>query len=493
MEYMHYCNVLCSERCVRILPKDALNYYLRKKQQKKQSISDINKHFMYNKRFRPTHKLRGLKSLVASRAGDVRMSHPLINISRKQALCFAGFLVLYQFLTYIANDMIMPGMIHVVNSFHGQESAIATSLTAYVLGGASLQLILGPLSDYYGRRPIMLGGAAFFVVCTLLIACSNSMEQFLLARFFEGMGLCFIGVIGYATLQEIFEEMEAIRLIAILANISTLAPLLGPLAGASFILYFSWRGIFIVIGALALFALWGLWRFMPEPIGAVKKDGKVIPRVSLAPKVIFRNYKLLLKNPCFMLGAIMLGILSVPCIAWIAISPIIIVTDAKLSVIDYALWQLPLFGGDILGNYYLRKLTRQHTIKQMIVIGSVVASVGLLLTYALPVLNSTDFKWLIPGLTIYGFGLGVASGPLSRYVLFATPVSKGTAYAMISMISMGVQALGVELANYVYTNHNNSSFAAYCASLCVVYLAVLIAVFRLAPALSSDESLAISV
>ena len=66
------------------------------------------------------------------------MARLLINISRKQAFVYAGFLVLYEFLTYIANDMIMPGMLEVVASFHGPESAIAMSLTAYVLGGASL-------------------------------------------------------------------------------------------------------------------------------------------------------------------------------------------------------------------------------------------------------------------------------------------------------------------------------------------------------------------
>ena len=93
------------------------------------------------------------------------MPQPLINITRKQALIFAAFLVLYEFLTYIANDMIMPGMIKVVESFHGTEAAIASSLTAYVLGGASLQLFLGPLSDRYGRRlpggltrPLEIGG-----------------------------------------------------------------------------------------------------------------------------------------------------------------------------------------------------------------------------------------------------------------------------------------------------------------------------------------------
>lgn len=134
------------------------------------------------------------------------MPQPLINITRKHAFTYAMFLVLYEFLTYIANDMVMPGMIHVVDSFHGPESAIASSLTAYVLGGASLQLFLGPFSDRYGRRPVMIFGAFFFFLCTLFIACSNSIDQFLVARFFQGMGLCFICVVGYATLQEIFQK-----------------------------------------------------------------------------------------------------------------------------------------------------------------------------------------------------------------------------------------------------------------------------------------------
>ncbi len=68
------------------------------------------------------------------------MQEPLINISKKQAYLFAGFLVMYEFLTYVANDMIMPGMIQVVHTFKGPESAVATSLTAYILGGASLQI-----------------------------------------------------------------------------------------------------------------------------------------------------------------------------------------------------------------------------------------------------------------------------------------------------------------------------------------------------------------
>lgn len=292
------------------------------------------------------------------------MAQPLIPITRKQALVFACFLVLYEFLTYVANDMIMPGMLKVVESFKGPETAVATSLTAYILGGASLQLFLGPISDRYGRRPVMLSGALLFLLCTAAIACSNSIDQFLVARFFQGMGLCFIGVIGYATLQEIFAEMDAIRLIAIMANVSTIAPLLGPLLGAAFIHYFSWRLIFVLIGTFALFALWGLWRFMPEPIGQTKRDGQKIQRVSLAPRTVFNNYKNLFTNAPFMFGSIALGLMGLPCVAWIALAPVILIADAKLSVIQYGLWQVPLFGATIMGNWVLQRLTHRGTVKK---------------------------------------------------------------------------------------------------------------------------------
>jgi len=337
------------------------------------------------------------------------------------------------------------------------------------LGGASLQLFLGPISDCYGRRPVMLAGAMLFFIFTAFIACSASMEQFLLARFFQGMGLCFIGVVGYATLQEIFAEMDAIRITAILANVASLAPLLGPLAGAVFIMYFNWRVIFIIIGLLSLVALWGLWRFMPESVGALRNDGLIIARVSLAPKVVAVNYKRLLQNYTFMSGALAAGLLGVPCIAWIALSPIILITDAKLSVIHYALWQLPIFGAGIVGNWYLRYLTRFCSIKKIILIGSAFAITGLLGCYFLMQL-SNNFVGLMPGLIIYGFSLGITAAPLNRFVLFSTNVSKGTAYAMMSMISMCSQAVGVEIANHVYASHRNSHFGLYCALAGIVYL-----------------------
>ena len=405
------------------------------------------------------------------------MGQPLINISRRQAFVFAAFLVLYEFLTYIANDMIMPGMIRVIETFHGPESAVATSLTAYILGGASLQLFLGPMSDRYGRRPVMIFGAFLFFVCTIFIAGSNSMEQFIVARFFQGMGLCFIGVIGYATLQEIFTEMDAIRLIAIMANVSILAPLLGPLLGALLIHHVGWRWIFIVIGAFSLLALWGLWRFMPESVGQVRRDGEQITPVSLSPKVIVQNYKRLICNRPFFLGSLVLGLLGLPCITWIALAPLILISEAKLTVIQYALWQIPVFGAAILGNWFLQYLTKYYESKQILYTGAFIAILSLAGMFFLPYLISGYFLWIMPGLIVYFFGLGITCAPLQRLVLFSTPVGKGTASALMTLIMMCIQAGGIEFANHLYAHHNNLVLGGYCATIGLICLVLLSAAF----------------
>ncbi|MDO8953349.1 MAG: MFS transporter [Gammaproteobacteria bacterium] len=396
------------------------------------------------------------------------MSQPLIAIPKKIAILFAIFVVLYEFSTYIANDMIMPGMLQVIKEFNAPVSSVASSLTAYLLGGASLQLFIGPLSDRFGRRPVMLIGVVLFLLFTLLLVCSTSIEAFIVARYFQGMGLCFTFVIGYAAIQEIFEEMEAVRLISLMANVSLIAPLLGPLLGAIVILYCNWRMIFILIGVLAFTALIGLWKTMPETIGATLSDGSVIPRVSLHPKIIWHNYRALLTNKSFMIGAVAMGFAWLPLLAWIAESPVILVNYAHLSILEYGLCQIPIFISVISGNFIMRAWTHRYSLKQIVSWGSLILLVALMLM-AIVSLYNPGYITLVSGLSLYGVGVGIIGGPISRLVLFSTKVSKGAASAFMSILSTIVMALGIEWVSAVYKAHNNTNFAIYCAAAGMLY------------------------
>jgi DHA1 family multidrug/chloramphenicol efflux transport protein-like MFS transporter len=123
--------------------------------------------------------------------------------------------------------MIQPGMLAVVEQYQAGIEWVPTSMTAYLAGGMFLQWLLGPLSDRIGRRPVMLTGVVWFVVTCLATLLAQTIEQFTLLRFLQGISLCFIGAVGYAAIQESFEEAVCIKITALMANVALIAPLLG--------------------------------------------------------------------------------------------------------------------------------------------------------------------------------------------------------------------------------------------------------------------------
>ncbi|PXF86695.1 multidrug transporter MdfA, partial [Klebsiella pneumoniae] len=234
----------------------------------------------------------------------------------RQALLFPLCLVLYEFSTYIGNDMIQPGMLAVVQEFQVGNEWVPTSMTAYLAGGMFLQWLLGPLSDRIGRRPVMLTGVVWFIVTCLATLLAQTIEQFTLLRFLQGISLCFIGAVGYAAIQESFEEAVCIKITALMANVALIAPLLGPLV------------LFAVLAAISFF---GLQRAMPET--ATRLGEK------LSVKELGRDYRLVLKNLRFVAGALATGFVSLPLLAWIAQSPVIIISGEQATSYEYGMLQ----------------------------------------------------------------------------------------------------------------------------------------------------------
>lgn len=94
-------------------------------------------------------------------------------------------------------------------------------------------------------------GVVWFIVTCLAILLAQNIEQFTLLRFLQGISLCFIGAVGYAAIQESFEEAVCIKITALMANVALIAPLLGPLVGAAWIHVLPWEGMFVLFAALA--------------------------------------------------------------------------------------------------------------------------------------------------------------------------------------------------------------------------------------------------
>lgn len=368
----------------------------------------------------------------------------------RQALLFPLCLVLYEFSTYIGNDMIQPGMLAVVEQYQAGVEWVPTSMTAYLAGGMFLQWLLGPLSDRIGRRPVMLAGVAWFIVTCLATLLAQNIEQFTVLRFLQGISLCFIGAVGYAAIQESFEEAVCIKITALMANVALIAPLLGPLVGAAWVHAAPWEMMFVLFAVLAAISFFGLWRAMPET--ATRLGEK------LSLRELGRDYKAVLKNLRFVSGALAIGFVSLPLLAWIAQSPVIIISGEQMSTYEYGLLQVPIFGALIIGNLVLAKLTARRSVRSLIVMGGWPMMFGLALAALTTVISSHAYLWMTAGLSIYAFGIGIANAGLVRLTLFASDISKGTVSAAMGMLQMTIFTVGIEISKHAWLGGGNALF-----------------------------------
>ncbi|WHQ76921.1 MFS transporter [Pantoea sp. Lij88] len=357
-------------------------------------------------------------------------------------LLFPLALVLFEFATYIAHDMIQPGMLIVTNEFSVGPEWVSTSLTAYLIGGVVLQWLLGPLSDKFGRRPVMLFGILFFAVACMLTHWVSSIEEFVSLRFIQGISLCFIGAVGYAAIQEAFDEALAVRMMALMANVALLAPLAGPLAGAAWLTVGSWRSMFWLFAACSLLAFVVLWRVMPETAGD-RSHSIALPNLA-------RNYGRLMKDRLVMYGSFAIGLVFIPILTWVALSPVILMHDEGLSRMQYALLQLPVFLAMIAGNLTLSKLAGRVPIEQPVKFAAWPILIGLSLALVASLLNGHSYLLITAGLSLYAFGAGMVNAGLYRLTLYASNEGKGSVAAMLGMISILTLAVGIELAKSGY-------------------------------------------
>jgi len=377
------------------------------------------------------------------------VSEPASRLSYRHWL-FPLSLVLFEFATYIAHDMIQPGMLQVISDFCASADWVSTSLTAYLCGGILLQWLLGPLSDRLGRRPVLLTGVAFFTLTCFLTVFTQSIEQFILMRFLQGMSLCFIGAVGYAAIQEAFNETLSVKLMALMANITLIAPLLGPLAGAAFIHYAPWKAMFALFSLISALAFWGLWRSMPET--ATGRDGRFSMRRLLT------DYREVLTNQGVVTGSLSIGLVTLPLLAWVAQSPVLLIQDAGMSPLRYGWLQVPVFTGLIIGNIALSKLSGKVNIRTPIWLGIVPITLGLAIAAGSALFMVHAWDWIIGGLSLYALGTGLVNAGLYRLTLFSSPTGKGTVAAALGLITIVVFAVGIEVAKQLYFAWGNGIF-----------------------------------
>lgn len=152
----------------------------------------------------------------------------------------------------LSTDLYLPALPGLTQTFDTDVAQVQLTLSVFLAGFAVAQPFYGPLSDRYGRRPLMLFGMVLYLLSSLACMLAQSIEMLIAARFFQALGACAGPVLGRAIVRDVYGPVQAARVLAYISGAMAIAPMIGPFFGGWLTVWFGWRANF---AALALFSI----------------------------------------------------------------------------------------------------------------------------------------------------------------------------------------------------------------------------------------------
>lgn len=223
-----------------------------------------------------------------------------------------AFIALMNMFIPLSTDLYLPALPN-MNSYFGSSSAITNlTLSAFFMFYAVGNLFWGPLSDKYGRKPVLLLGSITYMVCSIACALSYNIYFLILARAFQGIGAGGITSVSIAVIKDSFSGKRRESILAICQSISGLAPMFAPVVGALILKFSSWRGSFWTLAAISVINLLLTILFQETLNNEARYNGTLVGSIGRLLVVV--------KNKSFFIPAVIFSLNSLPFMGYIAVS-----------------------------------------------------------------------------------------------------------------------------------------------------------------------------
>ena len=270
----------------------------------------------------------------------------------------------------MGTDMYIPAMPSMARHFNSTPDQIQMTITIYLFGVGFGALFYGPLSDKIGRKPAMLAGIASGFLGCLIIIFSKNLETIIMGRLIQGLGASAGICIATSIIMDTIIDRKQIAFISsYLAIFMGISPLIAPPIGGYLTAIFNWRACFVMLaiyfGVLVLVYIF----LFSETLEQAKKN-----KYALKPKIIIKNYAILLTNKSFIIMCVCAGIPLAWVMSYANIAPFLFINTLHVSPITFGWITLIIGLGNITGKFSNAFVIKKITLTKTIMLGM---SIGL--------------------------------------------------------------------------------------------------------------------
>ncbi len=368
-------------------------------------------------------------------------------------------------ISVLSLNMFLPSLAHIAEDLQADYALVNLSVGGYLLITGVLQLIMGPMSDRYGRRPVLLISTALFVVASIGCVLAQSVWVFLGFRLLQG-GIIAGQVLSRAATRDMFPPGEAASKLGYVSMAMALAPMLGPMLGGALEMAFGWRSGFVLYTLLGLGLLALLWADFGETnmhrSETFARQFREYPRLFASRR--FWGYSLCIACS---IGGFFAFITGAPMVAaaWFELSPAML--GLGIGIIT---------SGFMVGSFLTGRFAGRVPLMRLILIGRLVAVLGPLAGLCLFAVGWGNIPVFFGAAICVGFGNGLTIANASSGLMSVRPDLAGSASGMMGALTA---ALGAALtsATGALVSPANAPFAVLGTMLAASLLALGAALF----------------
>ncbi|MBO6775996.1 MAG: multidrug effflux MFS transporter [Marinibacterium sp.] len=357
-------------------------------------------------------------------------------------------LILLTAVSVLSLNMFLPSLAHIARDFESSYLLASISISGYLAVTAVLQIILGPVADRYGRRPVLLGCLVLFVLASICAALAQSIWIFLAARLVQA-GIIAGSALASAIISDTADRSHAASLMGYVGMAMAVAPMLAPMLGGALDQFFGWRSGFWLYAGLGGALLWLTWVDLgetnPAPADTFTAQLRAYPE-------LFRSRRFWGYSICaaFGVGAFYLFVSSTPLVA---------VEVFHLSPTIVGLGIGSITGGFFVGSFLSGQYSERMGPLRMIFAGRIVAFVGVLIALLVLLLWDSHPVVYFAGGIAAGLGNGLTVPNARAGALAIRPHLAGSASGLSGALIVAGGAVLTPLPGLLLTPENGAWLA----------------------------------